>query len=422
MDSLINIFGLESLFFIAFMLICWLGFNIKFNEKAVVYGPTILTTTGIFATFVGIALSLKSLNTDNIQQSIPFLLNGLKTAFWASVFGVGLALLIKFRFYVFGVKPTGDSTKKPDNKASSTDLSTEILQSLIAIRDGISGDGSNSLIYQLRTLRDDNNKKLDDLNETQKRSLEQIAKMGSEALIEALRGVIKDFNDKITEQFGENFKELNSAVAKLLDWQKQYKDYVETIIDRHDHIVASMQKASDSYELLVSKGESFSRIADNLSNTLGYLDTQTAILNKMLGDLTRLVDTASGSIPKVEQQMIEITNQLASSIEKNQESLTEGHKKTNAAILETTNLIKDSVQNTAKDMQQANEEFNKNIGEMTKKTGEQVSALNKGLEEALSKSIGGLASQLAALSEKFVKDYTPLTDRLREVVGMARKL
>lgn len=35
----------------------------------------------------------------------------------------------------------------------------------------------------------------------------EMAKNNTDALIDALNGVIRDFNDKITEQFGENFKE-----------------------------------------------------------------------------------------------------------------------------------------------------------------------------------------------------------------------
>jgi hypothetical protein len=38
--------------------------------------------------------------------------------------------------------------------------------------------------------------------------------------------VVKDFNARINEQFGENFKQLNEGVAKLLVWQEQH---VETI-------------------------------------------------------------------------------------------------------------------------------------------------------------------------------------------------
>ncbi|WP_166484973.1 hypothetical protein [Nitrosomonas eutropha] len=46
-----------------------------------IYDPTILTTTGIFATFFGIALGLADFDAANIQASIPALLAGLKTAF-----------------------------------------------------------------------------------------------------------------------------------------------------------------------------------------------------------------------------------------------------------------------------------------------------------------------------------------------------
>ena len=46
---------------------------------------------------------------------------------------------------------------------------------------------------------------------------ESVAKLATDELIEALKTVIEDFNAKITEQFGENFKQLNEAVGKNCD-------------------------------------------------------------------------------------------------------------------------------------------------------------------------------------------------------------
>jgi hypothetical protein len=84
------------------------------------YAPTILTTTGIFFTFLGIALGLAHFDTENIQASIPALLGGLKTAFWASVAGVGGALTIKFRHFFFGVKhPKSVSAATPHSHSES---------------------------------------------------------------------------------------------------------------------------------------------------------------------------------------------------------------------------------------------------------------------------------------------------------------
>ena len=86
-----------TLAFIGLIIFLAVVFHIAYNEKAAAFGPTILTTTGILATFVGIAVGLSKFDTSNIQASVPDLLSGLKTAFWGSVAGVGAALSLKFR-------------------------------------------------------------------------------------------------------------------------------------------------------------------------------------------------------------------------------------------------------------------------------------------------------------------------------------
>lgn len=93
-EKLLNFAALPShtQFFLGFVTLLTLYFHVKYDEKTLTYGPTILTTTGIFATFFGIALGLADFDTTNIQASVPALLSGLKTAFWASVAGVGGAL------------------------------------------------------------------------------------------------------------------------------------------------------------------------------------------------------------------------------------------------------------------------------------------------------------------------------------------
>ena len=53
---------------------------------------------------------------------------------------------------------------------------------------------------------------------------------------------------------------------------------------------------------------------------------------------------------------------------------------------------------------------------MSEQTKNQVLVLDKALTEELNKSIESLGRQLTALSQKFVEDYTPLTERLRQLV------
>ena len=67
----------------------------------------------------------------------------------------------------------------------------------------------------------------------------------------------------------------------------------------------------------------------------------------------------------------------------------------------------------------SNQEFNTNIRQIIDKTKEQVVTLDNALSAELSKSLESLGRQLAALSEKFVADYSPLTDKLAKVLEIA---
>lgn len=55
--------------------------------------PQVFTTIGILGTFIGIAYGLMNFDVNKIEESIPALLKGLKTAFIASIFGIILSII-----------------------------------------------------------------------------------------------------------------------------------------------------------------------------------------------------------------------------------------------------------------------------------------------------------------------------------------
>ena len=67
-----------------------------FLRKIAGSGAGLLTTTGILFTFVGITMGLYGFKLDDINNSIPKLLEGMNTAFFSSVLGVGSAIVFKF--------------------------------------------------------------------------------------------------------------------------------------------------------------------------------------------------------------------------------------------------------------------------------------------------------------------------------------
>ena len=395
-------------FFLVLVLILTVLFHMRYDEKTLTYGPTILTTTGIFATFLGIAIGLANFDVANVQNSVPALLDGLKTAFWASVAGVGGALTIKFRHYFVPVKQDVAGSGV-DGEITASDLA----KLLEGIQQALVGSDDSTLISQIKLSRQDTNDRLDSLKKSQQEALLKLSEMGSKALVEALRDVIRDFNAKLTEQFGENFKQLNQAVEKLVVWQDQYKNHIETMTERQVEIVGSMKNASDSYGQLVTKADTFSKISSDLSKMLTSLETQKQQLVGMLTSLSSLLNAASGSLPQVERKVVELTEQLTRSVESNQ-------KEVSKALAENVQLIRTSIQSVGQDFGKINQDFNKHLGDLAENTNKQVSALDAALAEELKKSLESMGRQLAALSEKFVSDYSPLADKLRAVVNMAK--
>lgn len=71
--------------------------TLKDSSKIVPYVydsiPTVFTTLGVLGTFVGIYFGLRNFDVNNVTGSIPSLLDGLKTAFTTSIWGISLSLI-----------------------------------------------------------------------------------------------------------------------------------------------------------------------------------------------------------------------------------------------------------------------------------------------------------------------------------------
>ena len=65
------------------------------------------------------------------------------------------------------------------------------------------------------------------------------------------------------------------------------------------------------------------------------------------------------------------------------------------------------------------EEFTKSHSDQTDKTIEQIQT---NLEKVLNTSLTSLGGELAALSNKFVNDYSPLTEELRKVIQISKRV
>lgn len=107
--------------------VLFLLFMAKPTQRTQAMAPSILTGIGIFGTFLGITIGLMHFDPNNIIESVPIFLAGIKLAFWSSVVGILASLLFKIRVAFSPVKHDRD----PDETETSILTSlTEMNESL----------------------------------------------------------------------------------------------------------------------------------------------------------------------------------------------------------------------------------------------------------------------------------------------------
>jgi len=209
-DSLLTALPLMTQVFIVLILMIWgYFFFFRFTPTTVSNVPSVLTSLGIFGTFVGIAWGLSGFDANDIEGSIPTLLDGLKTAFWSSIAGLGGAVSIKLRHVV--ATSFGGEVGKAD-KGTTID---EVASLLGDLNRSLAGDEEPTVLSQLLLSRQDSNERLDNL----KRSLDELAKQmdktNSQTLIESSQEILQDFNTNINEPLDENSEQPNQVVEKI---------------------------------------------------------------------------------------------------------------------------------------------------------------------------------------------------------------
>ena len=223
--------------------------------------------------------------------------------------------------------------------------------------------------------------------------------MGSKALIEALENVIKDFNEKLTTQFGDNFKKLNEAVHKLVEWQEQYKTHIDDTEVAIKNAVESLKISMSVVQQLIEKAKNFSTTAENLSNLISDIDVQISVINSNTNLIKAILEDTAKSIPTIKEKIETFTRTMTTTVS------------------DSANALSDVGQQAAKDIQSVNAEMTKATTELANQIRAQSLALEKEIEKALTTSMTTLGQQLGTLSEQFANDYQPITRSIRELLS-----
>ena len=265
----------------------------------------------------------------------------------------------------------------------------------------------------------------------------------SKAFIEALNKTIRDFNINLVETFGSNFKQLNEAVAKLLDWQEHYKDTIELTTENQKTIFNSFRNIETELDNFNQKTKGINTVVSELSlatkealeqnyrlndslEVIAKLDNQVKELlpnfMKINSNLDDNLKTFSEETNKITDELNDFTSNLGSSLDKSKNQvnklLEDTIKSFSTTIEKSEENNKEIVRSTSEKIKTLNDELDKNIKEKINKIDNFLKEQVQKTDNALKDNLNDVIKMLGNISEKFAEDYEPLANKLREIVQL----
>lgn len=339
-------------------------------------------------------------------------------------------------------------------------------------------NGQKDICTQLEELTTSFSEKQDSLiaqfKEFSKNVAESVAKLATDELIDALKTVIQDFNAKLTEQFGENFKQLNEAVGRTVEWQEQYRQQMDELANEFRLASQSIEISQKSVKSIAESSNQIAVRSDSIVTCTEKLDPILHTLNDQLEVFSELRKSALNAFPLIENKLTELTTGFSDAVQaaidnsqenmkQQQNALTEHSEQLKSTVANASNelnnsttLFSDSVDTSIKQAQesmnlqrdalsnrlseiedlvgrvaqQVQETMNNSQNSMnhqrqelvnlTQQLQENFGDFEQKLEAELTESLQILSGHLTSLTGKFVEDYTPLTAELYRLVNIAR--
>lgn len=471
-----------SLILAVFLTAVYQARQVKGASAFVRNASTLMTSLGILGTFVGIVIGLLAFDVEAIDTSISALLEGMKTAFITSLVGMALSVVFKL-LDDWKFSAIRDSAAVPEDVTPAHILGALERQneSLLGLSNSLAGAEEGSVVGQMKLLRSDVTDAASRQSNARQKFEEQLfsemqdfanllSKSATEAVIDALRQVIVDFNNNLTEQFGDNFKALDTSVQKLVSWQEQYGVQIEQMGQQFQRSVDAIDVTREAIEKIGVDCGRIPEAMEELRDVLEVNQHQIQELQRHLEAFVSMRDRAIEAVPEIQRQVSNVAEQLGAAAIGMGEVLAEksevfaGHvNSTNRAVLEMANEVSngtdklreeftDSVteltsasREMVRSLERAATEVHQQVTSCTEnmvtavqrdttkvlggveqqvatavgKTGEavnaQMSAIDKALAQELERVFSRFGTSLAKISDAYTRDYESLIKRLAEM-------
>ena len=283
--------------------------------------PSLISTLGVLGTFLGITIGLLHFDTTKLNDSIPHLLDGLKTAFFTSLAGmVGSLCLSRTISRLFDNidKGTSDVHLASAQITQAVDLMCKTLVQQTQQQTAVQSAFYNSVSQILHKINEEQSAQSDNISQilTFQSSLNtDISNTGgyvsqlltlqtaqdanvntlvktNQNIAELMKLVIKDIST-ITESATEtnrNVGELASITEGIASAQTEISDEVKSFGDKlHGEVVEIEESMDKTNRLLMEKFDEFSKLLEK-SNTEALVEVMKKVTEEFNRQMSELIN------------------------------------------------------------------------------------------------------------------------------------
>lgn len=350
------------------------------NKRWIEMIPSGISTLGVLGTFFGITIGLLCFDSNNLQQSIPELLDGLKTAFFTSLAGMFGSLWLSRKVNnvydeVTGgvsdinqaagliVKSVSDFQKQSIQQAQSQqvfyNLVQQVIQKMDASIDTMNGSINtlNARVSSLNVAANDIALKIDTVATSAAATATAAATTaatavgikdgidnidGSTGSIVTSLGNVEDANKahmSISQEIDNRLGEMMDHTEAIVNTESEVSEKIGTLTDRlHGEVVEIEEKMNETNKLLEAKFDEFSELLKK-NNTEALVEVMKRVTEEFQKQMNALIsklvqenfDQLNKSVEKLNKWQVE-NKEMISSLTAQYKQMAENFENTSTSL------------------------------------------------------------------------------------------
>lgn len=342
---------------------------------------TSMTGLGILGTFVGLAFGLQFFDASDAQamaESIVPLIDGIKTAFYTSIYGVVVSLVLshqfKKRLNELEVSLDEFYNTYYDNvmvypeymlEKQTFDIQAEQKEILSSFAESI----SVSLSREMKDM-------MVPIFEKFSYSIENFSQTLANNQVEGLEKIVGSFVSNMNESLDNQFDALGDTIKNTCEWQRKSVEAMETVIEGITSEADKIKSLNNDLSITIEKFDDYlKKLSHEEDELMNHLEAYKFTVDKTFNSLNEVSSVISDLSVK-EQEILDTNRQIFELFKENNQSALESQNKmfemNRQMILDSQNCIE-------KNMDSFTDNITKSVSKLIEYTDEKFGTIRNTL-------------------------------------------